>query len=350
MLGVAWVVVSLAVLAALAHAGPAAANPELDQKKAQYAHVRKQVRALDNRVELLSEQYDGAVLRLHQIKVEIRQANRRLKAAEIHLTYEQSVLAGLMVARYKGLDSNTLDIVLGGSSLDQVTGSIDIQQRFDAAVTDAVDQIRISRDQIQVERLALLATRNEELQQKRLIERRRTRIQTILHKRRSLMHELGAQVRIGEAAQQIGQAQLALRAEAWVHDDMKQNKDDPGAVVRDQVVLDGLGQIGVPYVWGGASPKTGFDCSGLVMWLWARHGVALPHFAAAQYQLGPFVDKTSSRSATSSSSTSSATSASTSATATCCTLPTPAPPSRSSRSAISWFQNTYVGATRPGPA
>src|SRR5262249_50179443 len=211
----------------------------------------------------------GAVLRLHQLKIEIRQANRRLKAAEIHLAFEQGVLSELMVARYKGLDATTLDIVLGASSLDQVTGSIDIQQRFDAAVTEAVDQIRIARDQIQVERLALLASRRDELEQKRVIEQRRTRIQTMLKKRRSLMHELGAQVRSGEAADQNGEAKLALRAEAWVRADMKQNKDDPGAVMRDQVVLDGLGQIGVPYVWGGASPQTGFDCSGLVMWLWA---------------------------------------------------------------------------------
>jgi peptidoglycan DL-endopeptidase CwlO len=350
MLGVAWVVVSLVLLAALAHAGPAAANPELDQKKAQLAQVRKQVHALDDRVELLTEQYDGAVLRLQQLKVEIRQANRRLKAAEIHLAYEQGVLAELMVARYKGVDATTLDIVLGASSLDQVTGSIDIQQRFDAAVTTAVDQIRIARDQIQVERLALLASRRDELEQKRLIEQRRTRIQSMLKKRRSLMHELGAQVRIGEAADQIGQARLALKAEAWVRDDMKQNKDDPGAVIRDQVVLDGLGQIGVPYVWGGASPQTGFDCSGLVMWLWAKQGVSLPHFAAAQYQLGPFVDKSDLKIGD---------------------LvffhklghvgiyighgyvlhaPHTGATVEIEPFGISWFQNTYVGATRPGPA
>ena len=60
--------------------------------------------------------------------------------------------------------------------------------------------------------------------------------------------------------------------------------------MRDQVVLEGLQQIGVPYVWGGASPA-GFDCSGLVMWLWAKHGLALPHFAAAQYGLGPVVEQ-----------------------------------------------------------
>jgi len=42
-------------------------------------------------------------------------------------------------------------------------------------------------------------------------------------------------------------------------------------------------QIGVPYVWAGATPGVGFDCSGLTMWAWGRAGVSLSHSAAAQY-------------------------------------------------------------------
>ena len=44
-------------------------------------------------------------------------------------------------------------------------------------------------------------------------------------------------------------------------------------------------QLGVPYVYGGASPG-GFDCSGLVMWVYGRLGVSLPHNAAALYSVG----------------------------------------------------------------
>ena len=52
------------------------------------------------------------------------------------------------------------------------------------------------------------------------------------------------------------------------------------------VVSIAMSYIGVPYVWGGASPATGFDCSGLVMYVYAQVGVSLPHNAAAQYGYG----------------------------------------------------------------
>ena len=49
--------------------------------------------------------------------------------------------------------------------------------------------------------------------------------------------------------------------------------------------------LGVPYLWAGASPVTGFDCSGLVMYVFAQVGISLPHFAAAQYTYGVAVSR-----------------------------------------------------------
>jgi len=43
-----------------------------------------------------------------------------------------------------------------------------------------------------------------------------------------------------------------------------------------------LSQLGVPYVFGGASPSRGFDCSGLMYWAWAQAGVWIPR--PADYQ------------------------------------------------------------------
>ena len=55
------------------------------------------------------------------------------------------------------------------------------------------------------------------------------------------------------------------------------------AAQNDAVVSVAMQYLGVPYKWGGAKPKTGFDCSGLVQYVFAQLGVSLPHYAAAQW-------------------------------------------------------------------
>jgi cell wall-associated NlpC family hydrolase len=41
--------------------------------------------------------------------------------------------------------------------------------------------------------------------------------------------------------------------------------------------------LGIPYKWAGASPATGFDCSGLVQYVFAQLGASLPHNTVAQW-------------------------------------------------------------------
>jgi peptidoglycan DL-endopeptidase CwlO len=54
------------------------------------------------------------------------------------------------------------------------------------------------------------------------------------------------------------------------------------------VVNSALRYQGVPYRWGGESPD-GFDCSGLVQFVFGRHGVSLPRVAADQARAGTAV-------------------------------------------------------------
>lgn len=275
--------------ALLAAASPnASANPLLDAKQQQYKAVRAQVQALDAKSEKLTEQYNHAVWRLGQLRRQIKQADIQLEADRVALRRQQGVLSRLLVTAYKGGDPKVIEIVLGASSLSQMTTGIDLQRRFDQAVADTVDAIAAARESIAHQRLLLVMDRTQVRHEKRVLARRRKQIARQLVLRRKLVAELGAQVVLLQAASRAGEEELALAARAWIKQDEKANSADPGQVERDQVVLQGLDQIGVPYVWGGASPN-GFDCSGLVSWLWAKHGVRLPHFAAAQFHMGPVV-------------------------------------------------------------
>lgn len=44
--------------------------------------------------------------------------------------------------------------------------------------------------------------------------------------------------------------------------------------------------LGISYVWGGNSPKQGFDCSGLTKYVMAKFGVKIPRVAADQFNAG----------------------------------------------------------------
>jgi cell wall-associated NlpC family hydrolase len=80
----------------------------------------------------------------------------------------------------------------------------------------------------------------------------------------------------------------------------------PPAVRVAAVVAAARAQLGHPYVWGGgdASGPTGgtdgvfppgFDCSGLMLYAWARAGVSLPHSSPEQYRAGPHVPLSQAR-------------------------------------------------------
>ena len=62
------------------------------------------------------------------------------------------------------------------------------------------------------------------------------------------------------------------------------------AIDPDSVINEAKQYIGVPYKWGGKTPK-GFDCAGFTRYIYGKFGVTLAPSAAPQYQVGVKVKK-----------------------------------------------------------
>jgi hypothetical protein len=59
-----------------------------------------------------------------------------------------------------------------------------------------------------------------------------------------------------------------------------------GAELRSEVVRSAISFLGRPYRWGGSSPETGLDCSGLTMTAYRLNGLALPRASVEQFASG----------------------------------------------------------------
>ena len=64
------------------------------------------------------------------------------------------------------------------------------------------------------------------------------------------------------------------------------NYPDGTARLREKIVRTARRYVGVPYRWGGESPGTGFDCSGLTMAVYRINGLNLPRSSRQQWRVG----------------------------------------------------------------
>jgi len=60
---------------------------------------------------------------------------------------------------------------------------------------------------------------------------------------------------------------------------------------RELIAHYAIQSLGIPYKWGGQSPETGFDCSGLTSYTYRKAGVIIPRTTQAQLENGRFVEK-----------------------------------------------------------
>ena len=95
--------------------------------------------------------------------------------------------------------------------------------------------------------------------------------------------------RAAQLRQQIGQLEEALQPVPFAPVLPLATTSGPSSEIGMTAVSIADEYLGMPYRWGGADPLTGFDCSGLTMYVYSQLGIWLPHYAAAQWNELPHV-------------------------------------------------------------
>jgi cell wall-associated NlpC family hydrolase len=262
---------------------------------------------MDAQMEKAVEAYNAANVRLDQIKHDLEVNQARLETAKKSLVKARAQVSERLVALYTSNQPDTLSIIFGASSLGDLIERIDSANRIadeDARIAAEVTQYR---NEVRTRQQALVKAQADQV--KVVAERaaQRASVQSQLAERQALYSSIKDQIAQLEAAEQAREARLAAqaRAAAKKHHSApapapapapssssggSSGSSAPPPATHSSVVSIALQYLGVPYVWGGASPS-GFDCSGLTMYAYAKVGVYLPHNAAMQYGMGTPVSR-----------------------------------------------------------
>ena len=284
-------VVALFVLLA-ASLFTAAAHPSpVTSKEAEAEQVLAQIQSIDASLEQAVEAYNAANIKLDAIKAEQEVNERRLQIARSNFQQAQAMLQQRLVALYTSRDQSALEILLGASSLDDLLDRVDTVNRVSEQDARIIGEVRMFRSEIKRREAELEQARAD--QESVVADRaaQRESIQRQLAERQELLSSIQSEIerlKREEAAQQ-----QRLEAEARNRLDSAPAPVSGGgnpAGGHTGVVGIAMQYLGIPYVWGGASPS-GFDCSGFTMYVYAQVGVSLPHNAAMQYSMGSAVSR-----------------------------------------------------------
>ncbi len=262
----------------------ASASPVAD-KKTRLREVQAKLQGVYHEADLAVEKYNQATSQLTTVQQQIKENQHLLKVAEYNLSVANEQLQSRAQDIYKTRDVGIVDVLFASNSFDDLVTQLNLMERLGNSDVDTVRSIAAYQQDIKDRRVKLDADKKaaaklvtERAAQKSEVLAVQGRLEQMTAGIKNDIQRLQEQ----QAAAARAAAQAAVQAAAGgASYGGGGSVPDPGGSGNSAVVAIAQRYLGVPYVYGGASPS-GFDCSGLTMYCYAQVGVGLSHGATDQ--------------------------------------------------------------------
>lgn len=269
-----------------------AAKAQVDNLETQAAEVQAQIDQLDREIEQMTERYNEGTIRLNEINGHLVELRRSETVAKEKYRRQEKAVGDRLVAAYKAGDNNVLQILLATESFNDLVNRLIVIARLAIHDQDLAQELKEAAQELSTIEAAIREEKQAELVLRGALEADAAAIEERLAERVAVLAGLDQQVADIIEQERLRQEEERRRLEAELKSRLPNWEIYAGPLpqindaVAAQLVETAATYLGIPYLWAGSRPSTGMDCSGFVLYVFAQHGVALPHFAAYQCAMG----------------------------------------------------------------
>jgi cell wall-associated NlpC family hydrolase len=277
----------------VALAPTAGAEPEPTQEDFRRAQMR--LAASENDFNLAVDRYEEARAELASLQQETAKTRQRVAQLQVKAAEGRKNVAKAAGQMYRHAGQPNLAMVLSAHGIADVSRRISYLEAIQEAHIRLVERATADERALSASLVQLRESRDSAKATVSELGRMRSELESMVARQRGQVAGIqSALTRAQQASRErAGRARSALGAREeravppprlmpprrWP----ARPEPAPGSRSGAQAaVRAALSQLGKPYRWGASGPGS-YDCSGLMLWAWARAGVSLPHSSRAQY-------------------------------------------------------------------
>ena len=275
-----------------------------DDKKAEADAARQKLSEIQNKLNEASDNYFTALEEHDAAETKMTEEQTKIDELSTQIKDSQAQLEKRAVSMYRADQSTMIDVLLGASTFKEFSTTWNLLSALNESTAEMID----SNKSLKAESEAAYA---EYQQQEQIAKEKLDEAEAVKNEAESLQSQYQAEVDSldAEVAQLIEEEEAAEEEAnrqtysaiyggsdsggSYDYDDGDDYDDTPSysgdGSAASAIVAAAYSQLGTPYVWGGTSPYSGLDCSGLTQYCHRAAGISIPRTSGAQASGGQYV-------------------------------------------------------------
>jgi cell wall-associated NlpC family hydrolase len=249
---------------------------EVEEKK---ENLEISIEKLDNQIEAFMMKIDENKKGITQTEKDINKSKEEIIKIEEEVKNQQDILDSRIRSMYKNGQSNYLKILLEAEGFSDVISRIESITKIINIDQKVISDLDLKKVEIEEKKAFIENKHNELIVLETENENKLVSLNNDIASQKELVNEIKKQEQLSVSKVNESQALVdeTLAQVKKIRSEAPNYKVSRGtaSVSDSNIIAYASNFLGIPYLWGGTSPSTGFDCSGFTQYVYAHFGIRI---------------------------------------------------------------------------